>query len=86
MEKTTLYLPTELLLTFRGLARRTGRSQAALMREALQGYMDQQEAPHFHSIGIAEHSDLNAEDIDEWLAANWRPDEEWRSEPDPYSK
>jgi predicted transcriptional regulator len=83
MAKTTLYLPDELLVTFRALARRTGRSQADLMREALQGYADQQQPPRFHSLGIAERSDLNAEAIDDWLAANWRPDADWRSEPDP---
>jgi hypothetical protein len=84
MAKTTLYLPDELLVTFRALARRTGRSQSDLMREALQGYADRQQAPRFHSLGVAASSDLNAEDIEDWLAANWHPDAEWRSEPDPY--
>jgi len=51
MEKTTLYLPTELQASLRALARRTGRSQANLIREALETYVAGQERPRPKSIG-----------------------------------
>lgn len=54
------------------------------MREALQDFADQQVAPHFHSLGIAKDVGLQSVDVEDWLKANWRPDEERCSEPDPY--
>jgi hypothetical protein len=84
MKKTTLYLPPELQRTYRELARRTGRSQAVLMREALQCYADVQEPPRLRSLGIARNVSLQSVDVEDWLKANWHPDAEWRSEPDPY--
>ena len=82
MGKTTVYLPTELSLAIKAISRRTGRSQAAIIREALQDYVDRQEPPHLLSLGIVtEDIGLQAADVEAWLAANWRPDEEWGREP-----
>lgn len=86
MDKTTLYLPIELHRTYKELARRTGRSQAELMREALQEYAEQQEPPRLRSLGIAKNVALQSDDVEAWLEANWHPDAEWRSEPDPYPR
>jgi hypothetical protein len=82
MTKTTLYLPDELLLTFRRLARRTGRSQAELMREALQGYADDQDPPRLRSLGIAKRASIHGDEVEDWLEANYRPDASWRSAAD----
>jgi predicted transcriptional regulator len=81
VEKTTLYLPTQLLRTYRQLAQRTGRSQAALMREALQRFADRQERPRLKSLGLAKNVRLQGADVEAWLEANWRPEAEWREEP-----
>lgn len=81
MEKTTLYLPPDLHRSYRDLARRLGRSQAALMREALQHFAVQQDAPPLRSLGIAKHVALQSDDVEAWLEANWHPEREWADEP-----
>jgi predicted transcriptional regulator len=73
MEKTTLYLPSELHRALYEFARRTGRPQAAVVREALDVFLRQQDRPVLRSIGIGENASLNAVDTEEWLEANWRP-------------
>lgn len=51
MEKTTLYLPGELQHALRELARREGRSQAAIVREAVERYIAGAEKPAPRSLG-----------------------------------
>ena len=77
MSKTTLYLPADLQAGFRALARRLGRPQAALMREALHDYLNQQEPPPLRSMGVLKQYDVQAAESEDWLLANWRPDEDW---------
>ena len=43
MEKTTLYLPPELMTAFTALARKQRRAKAELMRDALREYAERQE-------------------------------------------
>jgi hypothetical protein len=52
MEKTTLYLTEELQAELRALARRTGRPQAQLIRDAVAEYVARAERPWPRSIGI----------------------------------
>lgn len=73
MEKTTLYLPTQLHRALRELSRRTGRTQAEVMREALQAYVQGQERPPLRSLGLGENTELHGADTEDWLEANWRP-------------
>ena len=81
MEKTTLYLPTELLRTFQQLAQRSGRSQAALMRAALQEYAAIQERPRLKSLGIAKGVALQGADVETALELGWRPEDDGRDLP-----
>lgn len=74
MDKTTIYLPCALHADLKAIARRTGRPQAAIIREALATYVAQQEWPLPKSWGIAANGEINAADIDDWLAENWKPD------------
>jgi predicted transcriptional regulator len=74
VEKTTLYLPGELQSILRQLARRTGRAQADLIREALTEYVSRQEHPRPRSIGAGEDADLAARDSEAWLRREWDPD------------
>jgi predicted transcriptional regulator len=54
MEKTTMYLTEELKRDLKTLAKRTGRPQADLIREALVQYLQGQEHPRLPSwVGIA---------------------------------
>ena len=73
MEKTTLYLPTELHRALRELSRRTGRPQADVVREALHLYIGQQSRPPLRSLGMGEDPDLSGEQSEDWLAEHWRP-------------
>ncbi len=74
MEKTTLYLPTEMLQALRALARRKGCPQAEVIRAALRNYLDQQERPLPRSVGMGDDPDLHGADTEDWLAANWHPE------------
>jgi hypothetical protein len=71
MEKTTLYLPTELQRSLRDLSRRTGRPQAALIREALGAYVAEQERPWPRSIGSAADGTIAGGDSEAWFREEW---------------
>jgi len=71
MEKTTLYLPTELQRRLSDAARRTGRSQADLIREALQRFLGDLGTPQPRSIGILADPKLRGEDTEDWLRHAW---------------
>jgi len=74
MEKTTLYLPSELQASLRAAARRTGRSQAQLIREAIETYVAGQERPRPRSIGIVADGSLDAADAKRWVHERWAAD------------
>lgn len=71
MEKTTLYLPDELHGQIRSMARRTGRPQAELIREALSEYVGRNEQPWPKSIGIVSDGRLRAEEAKSWVRSEW---------------
>lgn len=71
MEKTTLYLPTDVQRSLRELSRRTGRPQATLIREALDRYLAGQERPRPMSIGAASDGTLEATESEGWLRSRW---------------
>lgn len=71
MHKTTLYLSDDLRQTLEAAARRTGRAQADLVRDALRGYLDALAPPDGRSIGAGEDSDLTARDSEDWLRGQW---------------
>ncbi len=86
MGKVTLDLPSELEQALGQISQRSGRSREDVVREALDAYVQQQESlTQQHdgvllgkrrlprSIGMIEDGQLRAEDIDDWLEANWRP-------------
>lgn len=71
MEKTTLYLPDDLQTELRAVAKREGRSQAEVVRDALRLYLDRAERPRLSFIGIGEDDELRGEDVEAWLDAEW---------------
>jgi hypothetical protein len=73
MKKTTVYLPSETQAALRALARRKGQSQAALIREVIDGYLQQQARPLPRSLGLGSNPEVQAKDTEDWLAANFRP-------------
>jgi predicted transcriptional regulator len=73
MHKTTLYLPDATRRRLREMARRTGRPQSDLVRQALEGYLGSEGSPLPKSIGAGEDPDLFGRNSEDWLRANWRP-------------
>lgn len=71
MEKTTLYLTDELHAILRETARRTGRRQAEVVREALTEYLIDRPRPKPRSIGLGSDAELSAADSEAWLEAQW---------------
>lgn len=72
MNKTTLYLPDETQRRLRDLAKRTGRPQADLVRQALERYLAVNRSSLPGSIGVGADEGLSGRDSEEWLHANWR--------------
>lgn len=71
MEKTTLYLPPELRVALREVARREGRSQAEVAREALERYVAAAGAPQPRSIGAFEQDSARGEPVPAEHAKQW---------------
>jgi hypothetical protein len=71
MEKTTLYLPLELQRALQAEARRSGRPQAELVREALREYLGSRPRPRPRSVGLGESGQLAARDSEAWLREQW---------------
>jgi len=71
VEKTTLYMPAELQQGLRALARRTGRPQAELIREAIAEYVGTQERPLPRSIGAGTGGGVSGADSEAWLHDQW---------------
>jgi Ribbon-helix-helix protein, copG family len=71
MQKTTLYLPDELQRQLQEAARRMGRSQADLIREALETFLGTLPPPKARSIGLGDNPDLHGEDSEDWLRRAW---------------
>ena len=71
MHKTTLYLTDELQRTLKEVARRTGRLEAAIVREALMVYLQQEVRPRPGSIGAGDDAELAARDSEAWLRDHW---------------
>jgi predicted DNA-binding protein len=73
MQKTTLYLPEELHRRIQQLSDRTGRSQAEIIREALQRFVDEQGKPRLRSLGAGHSREITGKNARDWLRENWHP-------------
>jgi hypothetical protein len=71
MNKTTIYLPEALHRSLQGVARRSGRSQAHVIRDAIEQYVANEEPPQLTSIGVGDDPELDARDYEAWLEAHW---------------
>jgi predicted transcriptional regulator len=72
MEKTTLYLPLELRRALKEQARRSGRAQAEIVREALETYLAGS-WPQPTSIGVGSDEEVSARTSENWLKREWDP-------------
>ncbi|HVQ90698.1 MAG TPA: CopG family transcriptional regulator [Mycobacteriales bacterium] len=72
MDKTTLYLPSELLRELRDAAQRTGQSQAEIVRAALRSYFDREGSrPLPKSFGAFEDLGVTGAESEAWLEREW---------------
>lgn len=71
MEKTTIYLPSDLLRALKEMARRTRKSQAEIIREALAEHLREIAAPLPSTIGIVEDPEFRGADAELWLEKYW---------------
>ena len=73
MEKTTLYLSGELQRALVAMARREGRSQAEIVREALSAYFSGSAPLRLRSTGAGSDAGVSGATSEEWLRKNWKP-------------
>lgn len=71
MEKTTLYLSAETQRDLREEARRSGRAQAELIREALSAYLAKRPRPLPRSVGIAADGKVTGRRSEAWIRREW---------------
>jgi len=75
LEKTTLYLPTELLASYTALSRTQKRAKAELMRDALSDYVEKQERtlPEWVEM-IESEGEFDSTNVKAWIGENWDPE------------
>jgi hypothetical protein len=74
MEKTTVYIPTEIKLSIKASAKRQGASEAHVIREALAAYVAAEPRELPSVFGSVCDGSLSAADYEDWLKVNWNPD------------
>lgn len=75
MHKTTVYFPLETQRRLQEEARRVGRTQAAIIREAVERYLDTQERPPLRSVGMLSKKSLTSSNQERWLQEHWGGEE-----------
>jgi metal-responsive CopG/Arc/MetJ family transcriptional regulator len=71
MEKTTLYLPSDLERELKEAARREGRPMAELVREAIGRYLAERGRPRPRSIGMGTDGEVGGARSEDWLRGHW---------------
>lgn len=74
MEKTTVYLPTEIKMSIKASAKRQGASEAHVIREALAAYVAAEPRELPSVFGSVSDGGVTSENYEDWLAENWKPD------------
>jgi hypothetical protein len=72
MEKTTLYLPADLQRSLVAMAKREGRSQADIIRAALETYLSDRGSVPLRSIGAGDDDEVTGANSEQWLRGNWK--------------
>jgi hypothetical protein len=71
MKKMTLYLTDDMHRGLKDAARRTGKSEAQMIRESVAAYLADQPRSYPRSIGIASSGRIPAETAKDWIHAQW---------------
>lgn len=74
MVKITVRLPPRLHRALEEAARVEKKTQAEVLRRALEEYLERRERPLPQSMGIDEDKELSGADSEDWLRAEWGRD------------
>jgi predicted transcriptional regulator len=87
MKRTTIFLPEDLERMLQETARRTHRTQAEIVREALAQYLAADRRPWPRSIGMGKSADrsVTSDNVKEWVRGQWRREAERSEETAPLS-
>ena len=75
--ETMILLPPELQDAVERIAHRSGRASAEVLVEVVRDYVDREGSPRLQSLGVVERAPVESDQIEDWLVANWRPEEAW---------
>lgn len=73
MQKTTIYLRKETVTEIKLAARSEGRSEAEIVREALDDYFDRKRNEVPTIFGKFSGGTIGAAESEDWLRENWHP-------------
>ena len=71
--KATVELPPDLIARLESLARREHRAPDELIRDVLTRYAEARDRGHPSWAGILADPSISSEDVDDYIAANWKP-------------
>jgi predicted transcriptional regulator len=75
MEKTTIYLPDDLLAAYTAMSRQQRRPKAELMRDALREYAERRQQGIPGWVGMVEtDGEVNSTNVKDWLREHWNPE------------
>jgi predicted transcriptional regulator len=85
MRRTTVFLPDETAEALQDAARRLGRPQSDLLREALEEYLPRHARPWPSSVGAGQYriAGVSARTAKAWVHDEWDRDRGDRSAPEP---
>lgn len=73
MKKTTVYLDDAVLAEIKIVSRSEGRSEAELLRNAVDEYLERRRAALPSIFGKGSGGKFDAADSEDWLHENWKP-------------
>ncbi len=74
MRKTTIYLSEEIVGEIKLASKSEGRSEAEIVREALDDYFERRRAQLPSVFGKGWSGKIPAAESEDWLIENWRPE------------
>lgn len=74
MRKTTIYLSDETMNEIKLTARAQGRSEAEIVREALNDYFERRRHDVPSIFGTWSGGTIGGADSEDWLRENWHPE------------
>jgi len=67
-------LPPNLKLGLEDLARETGQTEVEIILEAVERHLQAKRHLLPRSVGMMSDPEVTGENLEDWLAANWKPD------------